>query len=324
MTSVQTGALPPFDAVSAPTTELVTVTITESGYDIPPAPQTTRPPTPWVPEIIARALAHRRQAGSAPPIIASLDNLLGNGTILRQRVLEMAERLDPTLPSWIAGGGQLPELGRRSHGAGAHRRRHRGCRGATGPSRPRHGDRRTIPILDTRRGRRTAAVRRCRRPGRDGRDAVRAPEAVVAERPTFRLRLLRAAGRVRHDRDRRYGTRRSVLCAEDDRRHAGGRAVSRHSSTPPASREEALQPVRQSEPRSYLPAGGRRRVAQAATATPPHHRRPPGRKASTPRDSPPSWPCGSLPSAAWRSTGRCCRRWWTPRQRGSAASRRRR
>jgi fructuronate reductase len=55
-----------------------------------------------VPEIIARALAHRRRAGSGPPIIASLDNLLRNGAILRQRVLEMADRLDPTLPRWIA------------------------------------------------------------------------------------------------------------------------------------------------------------------------------------------------------------------------------
>jgi len=102
VTSVRTGAAAVFDAVSAPTTDLVTVTITESGYDVPPAPSDLDRPSPWVPEIIARALAHRRQTGVTPPIIASLDNLLGNGTILRQRVLEMAERLDPTLPAWIA------------------------------------------------------------------------------------------------------------------------------------------------------------------------------------------------------------------------------
>jgi fructuronate reductase len=102
MTSVRTGAAAVFDAVSAPTTDLVTVTITESGYDIPSAAPDLDSPSPWVPEIIARALAHRRQAGVRPPIIASLDNLLGNGAILRQRVLEMAERLDPTLLGWIA------------------------------------------------------------------------------------------------------------------------------------------------------------------------------------------------------------------------------
>jgi fructuronate reductase len=102
ITSVRTGAAAAVEAISAPTTDLVTVTITESGYDIPPATSDLHPATPSVPEIIARALAHRRQAGIAPPLIASLDNLLGNGTILRQRVLEMADRLDPTLASWIA------------------------------------------------------------------------------------------------------------------------------------------------------------------------------------------------------------------------------
>jgi fructuronate reductase len=100
MTSVKTGVSAAVDAISAPTTELVTVTITESGYDIGTADGGT--PTPSVPEVIARALARRRHGGGAPPIVASLDNLLGNGAILRQRVMEMADRLDPTLPSWIA------------------------------------------------------------------------------------------------------------------------------------------------------------------------------------------------------------------------------
>jgi fructuronate reductase len=102
ITSVRTGAAAAVEAIAAPTTDLVTVTITESGYDIPPAPSNLQPASPSVPEIIARALAQRRRAGSGPPIIASLDNLLGNGTILRQRVMEMADRLDSTLPRWIA------------------------------------------------------------------------------------------------------------------------------------------------------------------------------------------------------------------------------
>ena len=150
MTSVRTGAAAVFDAVSAPTTDLVTVTITESGYDIPSARPDLDPPSPWVPEIIARALAHHRQAGSAPPIVASLDNLLGNGEILRHGVLNSAERLDPTLPGWIAEAGRVPELCGRSYGAGAHRRRRTRCRGAPGAPRPRHGVGGTIPILDTR------------------------------------------------------------------------------------------------------------------------------------------------------------------------------
>jgi fructuronate reductase len=101
ITAVRTGAGAAVEAIAAPTTDLVTVTITESGYDIPPAQFDLHPVTPSVPEIIARALARRRRAGSGPPIIASLDNLLGNGAILRQRVMEMADRLDTTLASWI-------------------------------------------------------------------------------------------------------------------------------------------------------------------------------------------------------------------------------
>jgi fructuronate reductase len=102
ITTVRTGVAAAVEAVSAPTTDFVTVTITERGYDIPSARSDLHPAAPSVPEIIARALAHRRQAGGGPPIIASLDNLLGNGAILRQRVMEMADRLDSTLASWIA------------------------------------------------------------------------------------------------------------------------------------------------------------------------------------------------------------------------------
>ena len=102
MTSVRTGAAAALEAVAAPTTELVTVTITENGYDIAPDPSDRDQAPPSAPELIARALAQRREMGIVPPIIASLDNLLGNGEILRQRVIEMAERLDPALPGWIA------------------------------------------------------------------------------------------------------------------------------------------------------------------------------------------------------------------------------
>jgi fructuronate reductase len=38
-----------------------------------------------------------------PPVFAPLDNLLDNGNLLRTRVLEAAERIDPHLTAWIAG-----------------------------------------------------------------------------------------------------------------------------------------------------------------------------------------------------------------------------
>ena len=54
------------------------------------------------PALIALALDRRRQAGLAPPVFASLDNLLDNGTVLRARVLDEAERIDGALAAWIA------------------------------------------------------------------------------------------------------------------------------------------------------------------------------------------------------------------------------
>ncbi len=50
-----------------------------------------------------RALVRRRRAKLAPPVFASLDNLLDNGGVLRTRVVEAAHRFDPSLAEWIAG-----------------------------------------------------------------------------------------------------------------------------------------------------------------------------------------------------------------------------
>ena len=101
LTSVETGPAAALDALTAPATKLVTLTITEKGYeataDLPPADVPTS-----VPALVALSLAQRRQAGVAPPVFASLDNLLDNGSMLRSRVLEAAERIEPSLAPWIA------------------------------------------------------------------------------------------------------------------------------------------------------------------------------------------------------------------------------
>jgi len=101
LTSVETGPAATLDALTAPATKLVTLTITEKGYeataDLPPSDVPTS-----VPALVAVSLAQRRQAGVAPPVFASLDNLLDNGNMLRARVLEAAERIDPSLAPWIA------------------------------------------------------------------------------------------------------------------------------------------------------------------------------------------------------------------------------
>ena len=53
--------------------------------------------------VLAQGLARRRDAGLPAPVVASLDNVLGNGDVLRARVLDAADGIDATLADWIAG-----------------------------------------------------------------------------------------------------------------------------------------------------------------------------------------------------------------------------
>lgn len=102
LASMETGNVAALDAMTAPATELVTVTITEKGYEPHlDAPGPLHQPMP-VPALIALALAERRRLGLAPPVFASLDNLLDNGAVLRALVLHAAQAIDPQLPAWIA------------------------------------------------------------------------------------------------------------------------------------------------------------------------------------------------------------------------------
>ncbi len=94
--SVATGPEAAVEAIAAPSTSLVTLTITEKGYEADLAPS-----------VLARGLARRRRNGS-PPVVASLDNLLDNGRRLRDRVLEVTGRTDPDLARWIAGEVRFP------------------------------------------------------------------------------------------------------------------------------------------------------------------------------------------------------------------------
>jgi fructuronate reductase len=99
LTSVGTGAAAAIDAIAAPTTKLVTLTVTEKGYEMDPDDPDV---TPSAAVVVARGLAAHRAAGTSPPTIASLDNLLDNGRVLRDRVLQVAQGLDPDLATWIA------------------------------------------------------------------------------------------------------------------------------------------------------------------------------------------------------------------------------
>jgi len=102
LASMETGAVAALDAMTAPATRLVTLSITEKGYE--PTLDTPGPSKKQatVPELIALALARCRRDKLVPPVFAPLDNLLDNGNLLRERVLESAERIDPQLPPWVA------------------------------------------------------------------------------------------------------------------------------------------------------------------------------------------------------------------------------
>ncbi|HMQ26235.1 MAG TPA: mannitol dehydrogenase family protein [Acidimicrobiales bacterium] len=92
--SVATGAEAAVAAVADPTTTLVTLTVTEHGYE------TTGPGS--AAEVLALGLEARRVAGHGGLVIASLDNLLDNGRVLRDQVLAVAADTGPPgLPEWI-------------------------------------------------------------------------------------------------------------------------------------------------------------------------------------------------------------------------------
>ena len=98
-----------------PDTKIVTLTITEGGYNIDEATGRFRLEMPDVaadlrgdgPPVtvfryLVEGLARRRAAGLPAFTIASCDNLRGSGDTARKAVLGFAEARDPALAAWIA------------------------------------------------------------------------------------------------------------------------------------------------------------------------------------------------------------------------------
>ena len=77
------------EAIAAPDTRWLTLTVTEKGY------------TPWLADLIVDGLSHRFTRGLGGLTIASCDNLLGNGRHLKACCDEVAEALSPKLAHWI-------------------------------------------------------------------------------------------------------------------------------------------------------------------------------------------------------------------------------
>ena len=109
------------DAIAAPDTRIVSLTVTENGYCHDPATGALRLDHPDIVHDLAHPLVPRsaigmlvyglqlrRARGLGPLTLMSLDNLPANGRVLRAAVLRFAEEIDSTLRTWIEGQCRFP------------------------------------------------------------------------------------------------------------------------------------------------------------------------------------------------------------------------
>jgi mannitol 2-dehydrogenase len=87
------------DLIAAPTTSVLSLTVTEAGYG-EPSPELAATGTSTF-DRIARALAARRERAAGPLTILSFDNMPGNGTAARQATMSASARLDAELAAWV-------------------------------------------------------------------------------------------------------------------------------------------------------------------------------------------------------------------------------
>lgn len=102
------------EAIAAPATRIVSLTVTEKGYHHDPASGALRRDDPGIVHDLANAdaprttlgflvhgLALRRSRGLGPVTLLSCDNLPANGRTLRDLVLAFAREVDAALAAWI-------------------------------------------------------------------------------------------------------------------------------------------------------------------------------------------------------------------------------
>ena len=107
--------------LSEPGIRIVSMTITEGGYNLDDATGRFRLDAPDVAHDLAHpdvprtvfglntaALAGRRASGTPPFTVLSCDNLRHNGEVARRAILAFAEARDPALAGWIAGNVTFP------------------------------------------------------------------------------------------------------------------------------------------------------------------------------------------------------------------------
>jgi mannitol 2-dehydrogenase len=92
------------ELIAAPSTRIVSLTITEGGYDI------DHQPTDGVSvfALVTDALARRRDRGLPSPTIVSCDNIEGNGDVARQAFTAYAAKTQPELAEWMKSNTRFP------------------------------------------------------------------------------------------------------------------------------------------------------------------------------------------------------------------------
>jgi fructuronate reductase len=109
-----------FARLAAPTTRMVTLTVTEKGYcltgdgkldaahpDIVHDLAHPREPVSAVGYVV-EGLRRRHQVGLPPYAVVACDNLADNGWRLKAAVVAFAEAIDPALAAWIEAEGRFP------------------------------------------------------------------------------------------------------------------------------------------------------------------------------------------------------------------------
>ncbi|MFD6896944.1 mannitol dehydrogenase family protein [Rhodococcus sp. NPDC060086] len=109
------------ELLAAPTTKIISFTVTEGGYNIRhdsgefdtdnPAVQhdlTSGGPPATVFGLVVEALARRRARGIPSPTLMSCDNIEGNGVVARRVFTSYARLVDPDLAEWITENTRFP------------------------------------------------------------------------------------------------------------------------------------------------------------------------------------------------------------------------
>jgi mannitol 2-dehydrogenase len=85
------------ELLAAPSTRIISLTITEGGYNIDNLTEEVN-----VFSLVVEALARRRDRGISSPTIVSCDNIEGNGDVAAHAFAAYADRVHPGLSEWMS------------------------------------------------------------------------------------------------------------------------------------------------------------------------------------------------------------------------------